>query len=189
MQELIDRVKAILISPVDTWPIIKSEAKTEKEIYTDYVMILAAVPVIAQFIGHIFFGWGMGFFRGISLMIVSYGLSIVGVFITVKIVDALAPTFEAKKNSLNALKLVAYSWTAMWVVGVVHIIPGLSILAFLGWYSIYLLYLGLPHLMDCPAEKTLVYTIAILVVSIVVGIIIGAVTVAIVGVSMVGSYY
>ena len=122
-------------------------------------------------------------------MIVTYVLSIVGVFITVKIVDALAPTFSGQKNSLNALKLVAYSWTATWVVGVVQIIPGLSILTILGLYSLYLLYLGLPHLMECPADKTLVYTVVIVVVAFVVMMVVGAVTVAIVGVSMIGSYY
>ena len=189
MQELVDRVKAILISPVDTWPIIKSEAKSEKEIYTDYVMILAAIPVIAQFLGRLFSGLGMGFFRGIFWMIVVYLLSIAGVFITSKIVDALAPTFDGKKNSLNSLKLVAYSMTAFWVIGVVHLIPGLSILSILGLYSIYLLYLGLPYLMECPAEKTLVYTVAIVIVGVIVNMIIAAFAASIVGVSMVAGGY
>ncbi len=190
MQELIDRVKAILISPVDTWPIIKSEAKSEKEIYMDYVIYLAAIPVIAQFLGQSLFGWGMGFFRGISWMIVYYVLSITGVFVTAKIVDALAPTFEGKQNSLNSLKLVAYSMTAIWVIGMIYLIPDLSWLKILGiLYSIYLLYLGLPYLMECPAEKTLVYTVVIFIVALIVNLIIGAIAVAIVGASMMAGRY
>ena len=66
MQEILDRVKAILLKPVDTWPVIKSEAKTEKQIYTEYVMILAAVPLVAGFLGQWLFGYGLPFFRGIS---------------------------------------------------------------------------------------------------------------------------
>ncbi len=188
MQELLDRVKAILISPVDTWPIIKRETKSEKEIYMDYVIYLAAIPVVAQFLGSLF-GWGMGFFRGISWMIVYYVLSIIGVFVTSKIVDALAPTFDGKQNSLNSLKLVAYSMTAVWVIGVVYLIPGLSILGILGVYSIYLGYLGLPYLMECPAEKTLVYTVVIFIVAFIVNLIVGSIAVAIVGVSMVAGGY
>lgn len=189
MQELVDRVKAILISPVDTWPIIKGETKTEKEIYMDYVIYLAAIPVIAQFLGRLFYGWGFGFFRGLSWMIVSYLLSIAGVFILAKIVDALAPTFDGTKSGINSLKVVAYSMTAGWVIGIVYLIPGLSILGILGLYSIYLLYLGLPHLMECPAEKTLVYTIAIVIVGLIVWMIIGTLAAAIVGVEMVSRYY
>lgn len=188
MQEVIDRAKSILISPVDTWPIIKSEAKTEKQIFTDYVMILAAVPIVAQFIGNWIFTRYMSFFQGIGWMIVTYILTLVGVFVTAKVVDALAPTFQAQKNSLNALKVVAYSMTAAWVIGAVNLIPSLSPLGILGLYSIYLLYLGLPHLMECPADKTLVYTIAIIIVSFVLYVIIASIAASIVGVSYMSGY-
>ena len=188
MQELIDRAKAILLKPIDTWPIIKSEAKTEKEIYTDYVMILAAVPIVAGFLGQWLFGYGLNFFRGITWMIVAYALSLVFVFVIAKIVDALAPTFEAQKSSINSLKLVAYSMTAGWVIGIVAIIPGLAPLQILGLYGLYLFYVGLPHLMECPADKTLVYTIVVLIVSFVVMMVIGAITVSIVGISMMSGY-
>lgn len=188
MQEVIDRARAILISPVDTWPIIKSEAKTEKQIYTEYVMILAAVPIVARFIGQWIFTGYWPFFRGIGWMVVTYLLTLAGVFITAKVVDALAPTFQAQKNSLNSLKVVAYSMTAVWVIGIVNIIPALSPLGILGLYSIYLLYLGLPHLMECPADKTLVYTIAVIIVSFVVYVIIASVAASIVGVSYMSGY-
>jgi hypothetical protein len=188
MQEILDRVKAILLKPVDTWPVIKSEAKTEKQIYTEYVMILAAVPLVAGFLGQWLFGYGLPFFRGISWMVVAYALSLVGVFVMAKIVDALAPSFQGQKSGVNSLKLVAYSMTASWVIGVVAIIPSLAPLQILGLYSIYLFYVGLPHLMECPADKTLVYTIAVLIIGIVVFAIIGAISASIVGLSMMSGY-
>ena len=189
MQEIIDRAKAILLKPIDTWPIIKSEAKSEKEIYTEYVMILAALPIVAQFLGQWLFGYGFPFSRGITWMIVGYALSLVGVFVMAKIVDALAPTFQAQKSNINSLKLVAYSMTAWWVIGIVAIIPGLAWLQILGLYSFYLFYVGLPHLMECPADKTLVYTIVALVVSIVVWAVIWAIVGSIVGISMMSYRY
>jgi hypothetical protein len=181
MQALVERAKAIIISPVDTWAIIKSEDTTDKEIWSDYVMILAAVPIVSTFIGRLFLG--MPFFRGIAWMVVTYCLSLGGVFIMAKVVDALAPTFDGQKSAINALKVVAYAMTASWVIGIINIIPSLSPLTILGLYSFYLLYLGLPHLMECPPDKTLVYTIAIVIVAFILYVVIGAISLSIVGLS------
>ena len=71
------------------------------------------------------------------------------------IINALAPTFGGQKDSVQALKTAAYAATAAWVGGVAQLIP------WLGWliglaaavYSIYLLFLGLPHTMKAPADK------------------------------------
>ena len=46
------------------------------------------------------------------------------------IIDGLASTFGGQKNQPNALKLVVYSMTPAWLVGVFSLIPGLRILAF-----------------------------------------------------------
>ncbi len=102
--------------------------------------------------------------------VLGYVLALVGLFITSFIVDALAPSFGGEKNQVQALKLVAYANTAAWVAGTLNIIPVLGALATLvgGIYSLYVLYLGLPKLMKCPADKTLVYFIVTIVVAIVV---------------------
>jgi len=63
------------------------------------------------------------------------------------------------------------------VGGIFSLIPALSVLGLVAsLYSIYLIYLGLPVLMKCPAEKALVYTIVILVCAVVAGMIVGAVS-------------
>ncbi|MGB9001100.1 MAG: hypothetical protein WCC43_18590, partial [Pseudolabrys sp.] len=66
----------------------------------------------------------------------------------------------------------AYSPTAAWVAGVFNIIPALSFLGILGLYSLYLLYTGIAAVMKPPADKALVYTIAVIVCAIIVWIII-----------------
>jgi hypothetical protein len=78
---------------------------------------------------------------------------------------------------VKAFKVAAYSYTAAWVVGIVYLVPLLAILGLLaGLYSLYLLYLGLPVLMKTPTDKSLVYTIAIIVAAIVIYVVIGAIT-------------
>src|SRR3546814_5811878 len=70
-------------------------------------------------------------------------------------INALAPTFGGRKDQLQAVKVIGYAWTAAWVAGIATIVPWLGWLVVLagGIYSIYLLYLGLPHTMKCPPEK------------------------------------
>ena len=67
------------------------------------------------------------------------------------------------------------SATAGWVAAIFNLIPGLGFLSILGLYSLYLLYLGLPILMKVPEDKSVVYTIVIVVVGAVAGFILSVV--------------
>lgn len=184
---LIQRVQDILLRPTTTWPAIDQEPGDVASIYKNYVLILAAIPALAGFIGLTLIGVGgfgmnirMPFVWGLTNMLVSYVLSLVMVFVIALIVDALAPTFGGTKNQLNALKLVAYGATAGFLGGIFGLIPSLSILGLLAaLYSIYLVYTGLPVLMKCPPEKAAGYTAVVVVCGIVAGIVIGAISAAV----------
>ncbi len=100
------------------------------------------------------------------------------------IVDALAPTFGAQRNPLQALKLSAYAFTAAWVAGFGQIVPWIGVLIAAcraACYSIYLFYLGLPVLTKCPADQAMSYTIASIVAAIVLSFIISHVVGSITG--------
>jgi len=178
-RSLIDRAKNIIMSPKLEWPVIDAEPSTIGGIYTSYVAILAAIPPLCMAIG--LFLMGNGFFHFspsfiIGQAIVTYVLSLIGIYIFALVMEALAPSFGGTKDRLKAFKLVAYSWTAAWLVGVFFIIPFLGILAILGLYSFYLLYLGVPVLMKVPEDKSVVYTIVAVIVGIVIYAIISTIT-------------
>jgi hypothetical protein len=105
--------------------------------------------------------------------LVSYVLTLVGTYVLALIIDALAPTFNAQRNQIQALKVAAYSMTAAWVAGIFVIIPMLGVLGILGLYSLYLLYLGLPVLMKASRDKALPYTAVVVVAALVVFFAIG----------------
>jgi hypothetical protein len=116
-------------------------------------------------------------------MVVSWVLALVGVYVAALIINKLAPTFESTPNDLQALKLVAYSYTASWVAGIFYVIPALGILAGLaGLYSIYLFYLGLPVMMKTPQAKVIPYMVVSAVVIIVLVFVMAMVAAAITGV-------
>jgi len=181
---IVERVKNILFKPSQTWAEIKNEQISIAEIYLSYVVILASIPAIAQFIGSAFIGYsvmGMHFRMGIGsalgYAIVSYIFSLIGVYIVALIANALASSFGSESNLTNAFKAVAFSMTPIWVAGVLYIIPPLSILVILaGLYGIYLFYLGLPILMNTPKEKGLLYVIVVIVITIIFYIILGFIT-------------
>src|SRR6266496_4741326 len=84
LSRLIERVKAILLTPTTEWPVIEQEATTAADIYKGYVAPLAAIGAVASFIGLSVIGIG-GFFRvgftaGLVHAIVAYLLTFVVVF-------------------------------------------------------------------------------------------------------------
>jgi len=180
--DIVERVKAILLKPAETWPVIEQEPTDTGRIYKEYLLILAAIPAVASFIGLSligFGGFGMSFrvplLVGLGNMIVSYVLSLVMIYVMSLIANALAPTFGGEKNQLNALKLMAYGSTAAMVGGIFSLLPMLSMLGLLAaLYSIYLIYTGIPVLMKAPGSKAAGYTAVLVVCGIVAGVVLAA---------------
>ena len=178
---LSERVKGILLKPKQEWQTISGEATTIPELYKTYIVILAAIGPVASIIGMSLVGISIPFarlfrvsiFASISSAVVHYILTLVGVYVLALIIDALAPSFSGEKSMNQAFKVATYSYTPGWIVGVVGIIPALSPLMILGLYGLYLLYLGLPLLMKSPREKSLGYTVAVIIAAIVIFVVIG----------------
>jgi len=181
---LIERVPSILLRPKQTWPVIATEPDDVATIYSRYVMILAAIPAICAFIGWTLIGGGafgvtyrLPIATGLTQLVVGYLLSLAVVHVLALIVNALAPTFGGSKDLVAALKVVAYGSTAGFLGGVFSLLPLLSWLGLLAsFYSIYLIYTGLPVLMRCPAEKAGAYTTVVVVCAVLAMIVLGAVS-------------
>lgn len=187
MIDLKTRVINILTKPAAEWPVIAAEPTDVATLYKQYIMPLAAIPAIATFIGHTVFGVYVpilgtirtGPVRGLSLLIVTYVLTLASVYISALVIEKLAPTFKSSGTTMDALKLVAYASTAAWLAGILNIVPALAVIGMLaGLYSIYLFYLGLPVLMKTPADQVIVYMIVSAVVIILVYVVGGAVAAA-----------
>lgn len=184
---LIGRVKELLLNPKSEWAKIDAEPMTTGGIMTGWVAPLAAIPAIAGVIGMLTFGFGWlgAFFTPPIAFIVTnavtgYVMAFVGVFVLSLIIDALAPSFGAQKNPVQALKVAAFSMTPGWIGGILAIVPMLAILGLLFLlYNFYLFFVGLPMLMKAPADKAVGYAVVTIIVAIVVFFIIGWVASAI----------
>ena len=177
---LVERAKDIILKPTATWETVKTEQTTVRELFTSYAAILAIIPSAAAFIGMSLIGTSMlgihfriPFVSGLIHAIISYILTLVGVYAVAFVIDSLAPSFNSRKDILSAVKVAVFSFTPAWIGGIFMIIPTLGILTLLAsLYGLYLLYTGLPVLMGTPKEKTLGYFVVVIIVSIVVSLII-----------------
>lgn len=172
---LADRVKRLVLLPKEEWQAIEEEALTEKDIYTRYVMVLAAIPPVAGFIGYSIVGVGpfgqtlrVPIGAGIAHMLIGYLLALGAVYLLALVVNGFAQKFDAPTDFLSALKLAAFAPTPGWVAGVFNIIPSLWIIGvLLSLYGLYLIYVGLPILMRPPAEKFPPYLVVVMMAAIV----------------------
>jgi hypothetical protein len=181
-----ERVTRILTQPKLEWPVIEAEPTTVGKLYTSYIVLLAAIPAICGFIGMIVIGislpfvgryrYGVG--EALRVEVYQYIGQLIGCYVSAFIVTKLAPTFNSRDDQVQALKLVAYSMTPVWIAGVLYLVPMLSpLILFAAIYAIYLYYLGVPVLMKTPQEKVIPYmvvsVVVIIIVSVVIGLILG----------------
>jgi hypothetical protein len=167
--DLVARVKGLLLDPKAEWPVIEREPGDNAALLKGYVAILAAIPAVCGFIGTSIIGV-MGIrtplLFGLVGAVGGYILTFVAVYVMAFVVDMLADKFGGRRNFGNAFKIAVYGPTAAWVASVFTAIPILSILTVLGLYTFYLLYTGLPALMQVPGDKVIGYFFAVIVCAI-----------------------
>ena len=182
--DIVERAKAITLNPVATWPTIDAETHTPQSLYVPYMLILAAIPAVAMFIGMSIVGMGgFGFSMrlpigtGLAMMVTNYVLTLVMTFAMGWLVSALAPTFGGQKSTIQGLKLVVFGSTPMLLAGVFHIFPALGMISLLvAFYALYVMYVGMPVLMKNPKEKTIPYMLVVAVCGIVAAVVLGTVS-------------
>ncbi len=188
--KIIERAKGIVLSPKAEWDKIAAETTDVKSLYVNYAMILAAIPAVCGLIGSTLIGVSMpivGTMRtpiaaALVQLVLTYVLGLAIIYAVSLIVNALAPTFDGQKDPVQALKLVVYSSTPVWLAGVFSLVPMLGVLAVVaGFYGLYLLYIGLTPLMKNPQDKSIGYTALIVISYIVMAIVMGVVVATVVG--------
>ena len=159
---LFDRVNAIVASPKAEWAKIEGEPGDARALFTDYVAVLAAVPPVCGLTDAALGGRlrdSLG--AALLLAIVGYALTFVVVYATALIADALAETFGGRKSRPDALKLVVYAKTPVWLTGAFALYANLGALSVLALYALYVFRVGAPVMMKTPSEKAALYTAAV----------------------------
>ena len=131
---IVERVKGLVLDPKIEWRAIDAEPQSMHEIFTKYVMPLAAIPPVASFIGLCIVGSGvfgathrMPIGAGVAYAVLMYLLTLGWVYVLALVINAFSPKFEGHGDFIDALKVAAYAPTPAWIAAVLSVIPALSI--------------------------------------------------------------
>jgi len=166
MMDTFNKAIALLKDPVGYMTQNKDAPVSVNSLMTSYVAILALIPLAGRIIGDLIFEYRGAIGYAIAGSVVAYVLDLVSVFVIGIVIWKLAPSFGTTTDQSKATLLSSYIYTPVFIVGILSIVPFLGYLAILGLlYGLYILYRGLPIVLNTPADKTVVYVIAVLVVS------------------------
>lgn len=166
---LIERVKNILLTPKTEWDVINGETATTQSLLMGYVLPLSIVAAAGSLLKGLLFAGTLGLKFFIVTAAIGFIAAVVSFFVTVMIVDMLAPSFGSEKNMGKSAQLVAYSGTPSYIGGLLSFIPVIGgIVSLAAWaYGIYLMYLGIGPLKKTPEDKKVVYMIVAFLIMIV----------------------
>jgi hypothetical protein len=169
------RVLGILKDPTREWRTISGETDDIASLYQNYIIPLAAIPAVAMFIGigivGVPFLGRFGIFTALSTALIVFVQGLVAPILAAVVIEQLAPRFKSSGSTVEALRLVAYASTPMWVGGAIYVLVYLSPLMILpALYGIYLFYLGLPPMMKTHPNNVVPFMVVSAITIIVVNI-------------------
>lgn len=176
---MMSHIFGIFLNPRKEWQAIRDDHCTVGKCYLSYVFLLAAIPPVSGYFGTTIYGWEIGARGAVKLstdsaLIIAlayYLVMLVGVFTMGAMIRWMSMTYGSAQSLGRCTTLAAFVATPMFLVGIVELLPilwlnfviGLPALA----YSVYLLYTGVPIMMEVSEEKGFLFSSAVLAVGLV----------------------
>jgi hypothetical protein len=176
---LLRYVWGILSEPRATWARIRDEEWSIPEIYLRVLLPLALISPVAGYFGTTRVGWQIGAGTPIKLTdssaaqisIVYFGAILVTVFVIGTLISWMSETYGSRQSLTRSVAIAVYSAVPLFLVGFFQVYPVLWINFLIGLpalaYSVYLLYLGVPIVMNISTERGFLFASAVLAVSLV----------------------
>lgn len=159
--------------PRDEWRSINESKETL--IYSiSHIVIIALVPVICCFFSSVYLGWypsleptnKVPMLNALFACVILYFLLILGTFLLSLLVWQLARVFDTRPSFVHSLELAAYAATPLFMAGFAALYPQPWFIMLCGGaglcYSIYLLFSGVPILIDIAPEKRRTYILSLI---------------------------
>ena len=166
---ILNHIWGLYAHPKEEWQTI--EKRHESLMYSlIHILVIALIPAICSYFATAHIGWTIGAGDPIKLpqnsamfmSIAMYSGLIGGVFGLAYLIQWMAKTFDSTPDFTQCLELAAYTATPLLMVGITVLFPVLWFVALAGLaaltYSIYLLYSGVPIMMNIPEEKGFIYS-------------------------------
>ena len=175
----IQNILGLFTDPTRQWEKIRDQHLAGAGSPIAHVLLLALVPAISGYYGTTQVGWRIGVGdpiritgdSALSIAVIYYLALLVGVFSIGWVINLLGKAYEVNKPLPLCIALAAYTATPLFLIGIMQVYPVLWLNLLIGLpalaYTVYLLYSGMPIVMEIPAERGFLYSSAVLAVGLV----------------------
>ncbi len=156
------RVSDLLLYPGREWTTIANEENSRRTIFLRFVFPLLCLIVVLFIIGSGLyasrFEYSFNYVVGhIATLLISL---IGGLYLSSYIITEVMGRIAGSRNHDKTFALVAYSAGATYlVIAIVELFPFFKELTILGFYSCYLYWRGVPHIINILEQKRMIYCI------------------------------
>lgn len=167
IKALINRSSGIILNPQLEWQKINEETSGTKDVLMNFVLPYLVLNFIASVIGSFLFSpFFVSTFYIIAYALVNVIVYLVVLYLTPIILQALSNSFSAEVDKTKVFKLIAYTFTPSYIIGIlVGLFPLLSILSIVGLYGLYIMWIGFDIMIKMPADKKVgFYIVSLLIV-------------------------
>lgn len=187
----------ILIRPASEWKAIRNEKNSFLQVFISHVPFLALIPSVCAYIGVTQVGWTISSgdpvkltpMSAASLCALTYVALLASIYILGEFINWMSATYgvcdSAEQRHYEGTALAVYVTTPLMLAGVANLYPQMwlivTALGLAGTYSIYLIYEGIPILMNISRERAFMFASSIVTVGLVLMISVLIITVVIWG--------
>ncbi len=176
---LIRHIKGLFTDPKSEWAAIRDQDFSIAQLYTGFLFIVAAIAPLCALIGTTTVGWSIGagdpikltFGSAFKMSIAFYVAILVATFSIGKLIHWMSETYGAQQSLATCVALAGFTATPLFLVGVMQLIPTLWLNFIVGLpalaYTVYLLFTGVPIMMQIPQERGFLFSSSILAVGLV----------------------
>lgn len=180
---ILEHTLGILLHPDSEWKAIRNERHSFAQVFLSHVPILALIPCVSMFYGVTQVGWSIGdgdavrltMESALWLCILTYVAMLAGVLVLGEFINWMSKTYgvsdDADRRHYEGTALAVYLTTPVFLAGIIGLYPDpviysvVHILA--GAYAVYLVYEGIPILMNIDKERAFMYASSVVTVGLV----------------------
>ncbi|WP_308366544.1 MULTISPECIES: Yip1 family protein [unclassified Microbulbifer] len=172
----------IFIHPGKEWEAIRSERHSFAQVFFSHVPILALIPCVAGYFGVTLVGFRVGDHvarltpgSAAALAVVTYFSLLIGVYLFGEFINWMSRSYGVKGDEptrhYEGTALAVFVTTPIFLSGIVGLYPHLwlnaAVTGLAGVYSIYLIFEGIPILMNMSKERAFLYAYSVITVGLV----------------------
>lgn len=194
---MLQHTLGVFINPDREWQRIRNERHSFLRVYMVHTPLLALIPVIAAYFGVTQIGWTIGSGGVVKLTPESalwlcagaYLAQLLAVYFLGEYINWMSRSFgvldDDRQRHYEGTAMAVYSSAPMMLAGVVLLYPQLwvvaSVFILAACYSVYLIYAGIPILMNIPRERGFIYASSVITVGLVLAVVVLITTVIVWG--------